>query len=602
MSNNPKLLNDLITFNDETDDLLDKKIRENEANIQAIENSNPLSNNTILFKKDENIEKTPEFSTKCDNIINFNTQENNNESIREKEVVNDNNTSIKNNNIINEPMSASSVTTLKQENEKEKINENNNSSLSTKLNNNTSNISNINSSNNKSININISMNNENKKSSNNNEQNNPKVNNKKENMLCQTSEKRRNTKKKVSNFNKNNLNDNFKNMNDNNFLYDYVDNSLYYQYAAFLSNEKMRNKSAEKRQGHKSKINKNKNNYKNKNNSMNKDININDKKFSSIYKRFLEEDKKKKDKLNKIKKNIEEDRKKIYLYKPEINKKSKEITSKNKEDFYTRQKKLMEEKKKNNALLKYKYKNNEKEEKNKMEKKYRKKSVEETINKIYEWETKRKEKINKKIEKKEKDMEKELKKMSRFNKKSYKIKVKRNPESMINRLYKLDVAKRKENLEILNQIYSPSFQPLIFESKSHKGIFNHRNNNGKLKDNVANNNNTLMNLGIKNPHVESCNFLDTNHNNNISLDEDDIKVDQLIRNRVFSKVKDKNQARYQSAMKFNVIKNDNHDDESDDSDSIDNYEDIYFKDNKKNFPKNMSSSYVQRTIKRIYAY
>ena len=185
---------------------------------------------------------------------------------------------------------------------------------------------------------------------------------------------------------------------------------------------------------------------------MNKDININDEKFSSIYKRFLEEDKKKKDKLNKIKKNIEEDRKKIYLYKPEINKKSKEITSKNKEDFYTRQKKLMEEKKKNNALLKYKYKNNEKEEKNKMEKKYRKKSVEETINKIYEWETKRKEKINKKKEKKEKDMEKELKKMSRFNKKSYKIKVKRNPESMINRLYKLDVANNGYNSTDVDEI------------------------------------------------------------------------------------------------------------------------------------------------------
>ena len=39
-----------------------------------------------------------------------------------------------------------------------------------------------------------------------------------------------------------------------------------------------------------------------------------------------------------MKKNLEEEENKIYYYKPKINKKSLELTSKNKEGFYARQK------------------------------------------------------------------------------------------------------------------------------------------------------------------------------------------------------------------------------------------------------------------------
>ena len=584
MSNNFQFLNDLISFDDKTDDLLEEKIRENEAKIQALENSNTSVKNSNLSKKSENLEKTPYFPSKGpDNIINFNSED----TFSLKEESNNSNFSNKNNIIKIESI----ITPLKEEREKEKINENNNSSSSTKLNNNTSNISNINSSNNKSLNLNmnISINTENKKSSDNKEQTNSKINSNKENMHFQTTEKRRNNKKKVSNFKSKNHG---KDTNDNNYLYDNIDQSLYYQYVTFLSNEneKTLNKSAEKRQIHRNKISKNHN----KNNSMSKDISTNDDKFSTIYQRFMDEDKKKKEKIDKMKKQKEEQDRKIYLYKPEINKKSKEITSKNKEDFYTRQKKLMEEKKKKDALLHDKYKKKEKDDKYKK----RKKPVEETINKLYEWESRRKEKINKNIEKKEKEMENKIQNMATINKKSYKIKVKRNPNSTVNRLYKLDVAKRKVKQEILNQLYSPTFQPIVSQNLSQTKISTNRNSYINKKDTIEDNN-TMTSIGMKNHNVSSCNFLTTNHIDNISDEEKNEKVDQLIRDRVFSKIKKK--ARYQSAMRFNVVKNNNDfvDDNSDNYES-DNDENKDLEDNKYNdYNKNISTSYMQRTIKKI---
>ena len=577
MSNNFQFLNDLITFDDKTDDLLEEKIRENEAKIQALEKYNTSVKNSNLSKKSENLEKTPYFPSKGpDNIINFNSEE----TFSLKEESNNSNFSNKNSIIKIEPI----ITPLKKE--KEKINENNNSSLSTKLNNNTSNISNINSSNNKSLNLNmnISINSENKKTSNNKGQENSKINSKQENIHSLTIEKRRNARKKVSNFKSKN---DGKDTNDNNYLYDNIDQSLYYQYVTFLSNEKNINKSAEKRSPHRNKIS----NNLNKSDSNSKDKSINDEKFSTTYQRFLDDDKKKKEKLEKMKKKKEEQDKKIYLYKPEINKKSKEIASKNKEDFYTRQKKLMEQKQKKEALLHDKFNKKEKDDKYKN----RKKSVEETINKLYEWESRRKEKINKKIEKKEKEMEKEIQKMKAINKKSYKIKVKRNPNHAVNRLYKLDVAKRKVKQEILDQLFSPTFQPIVSQNLSQIKISTNRNSYINKKDTIEENN-TMISMGMKNPNVSSCNFLTTNHKENVSDDE---KVDQLIRDRVFSKIKKK--ARYQSAMKFNVVKN-NNDFVNYNSDNFesDNDENRDLEDNNgNNYNENISSSYMQRTIKKI---
>ena len=80
-------------------------------------------------------------------------------------------------------------------------------------------------------------------------------------------------------------------------------------------------------------------------------------KFNLVYKKFEENEKKKLDKIEKLKKKIEEQNKMIYIYKPRINLKSREILAKKKEnekDFYERQKMIMEKYKKNDEILKEK--------------------------------------------------------------------------------------------------------------------------------------------------------------------------------------------------------------------------------------------------------
>ena len=53
-------------------------------------------------------------------------------------------------------------------------------------------------------------------------------------------------------------------------------------------------------------------------------------KFNLVYKKFEENEKKKLDKIEKMKKKIEEQNKMIYIYKPKINLKSREILAKKK--------------------------------------------------------------------------------------------------------------------------------------------------------------------------------------------------------------------------------------------------------------------------------
>ena len=550
-----QFLNDIIT-----DDILDKKIRENEANIQALEKMNNLEE---IPKDDINIEEGNNFNK---NIVG--------KKINEKTIISTeiNKKDSQANNI--------DITPIKKEN---KINEkeNNSSSSSNKINI-TTNISNTNISNMNKNRINDKKDN----SINYSKKNFNKIN--RIYIYSPSSEKRRNIKKKEQ----------------NNFLYDNIDQSLYYQYTTLFSNQKIRNKSADKRPMHEYK---NFNDNKEKNNSRSKDIN--EDMFSSIYKRFADEEKKQKEKLEKMKKNKEEQEKKKFLYKPQINKKSKEITSKNKEDFITRQKKLMEEKKKKDIILREKVKKKEKDEINKNnillshnhlskneKNKNKKKSIDETINKLFEWEDKRKEKINNKIKSKEYNMDKNINNKDNLNI-NHKIKVKRNPKKLINRLYKVDIAKRKERQEILNQIYTPSFQPFLFENNNSSQI-NKNKNKVKNKDKNSNNN---YGLNKKNPNIFSSDCLITNNNNieDTSSEEDknNNNLDDLIRNHVFGKIKSK--ARYRSAMKFNVIK-----DENIKNDFIDDDEDNYFNKDLDNHINNkkISTSFIRRIKKKIDYY
>lgn len=546
MSTNIQFLKSLKSSDNKTDNLLEEKIRENEETIQALQNSinsKKCSNSNENHKNQENI---PESSEKSGNKNDRNIKKMERSVIKEEANILSQKT--KRNAKENKP----TITPLKSK----KLKENNNSSISTNINNNTSNTSKINISNNLSRSTNFIFNSDNKISFNNDNKDNSKILNHSKNNFCQNTNRSRNSQ--ISNFNMNNNSVNLRNNFDISQKVDPSVSCQYSEYMPFLSNkkEKKRNKSPEKRTPNRNA------NYKDKKKSYSMTKIIDEEKFSNAYKRILDKDKKKKEKLEKMKKKRYEQEKKIYIFKPEINKRSKAIISKKKEDFYTRQNRLIEEKNKKIVLLKEKCERKKKgigERKNKNNKllsntlserdiikKGREKSVNKVINKLYEWETKRKEKINNKRKIKEKEIENNIMKILGANKKSYIIKVRINNNQIINRLYKTDIKKRKENQEILSKIYTPTFQPLISKNKSPFKISSKKKNYGKIRDNRNNY------MGHENKKVNSCKFLTNIYPENIN-DELDIHcdVDKLIRKRLFSKIK----VRYKSAFKSSSVKN-----------------------------------------------
>ena len=60
MSSKANGLNDIINFNDKTDDLLEQKIRENEANIEALHYLNSLEEKKNELKEEEDSNNSKE--------------------------------------------------------------------------------------------------------------------------------------------------------------------------------------------------------------------------------------------------------------------------------------------------------------------------------------------------------------------------------------------------------------------------------------------------------------------------------------------------------------------------------------------------------------
>ena len=127
----------------------------------------------------------------------------------------------------------------------------------------------------------------------------------------------------------------------------------------------------------------------------------------------LEEDKKKRNEnLENKKKELEKNEKELYTYKPKMCKGSQKYNESKKEDFYERQKKYNERKaqkeeklkeaikkqqedeiKENNILLTRKNEKKKEETKESSEKKNNKEVVDKTIKDLFEWEEKRKKKL-----------------------------------------------------------------------------------------------------------------------------------------------------------------------------------------------------------------
>ena len=380
---------------------------------------------------------------------------------------------------------------------------------------------------------------------------------KKENIIINTPDsKKKNDFKKINNY------DYFQKKNKNKILVEYhkqkhkiikdnVDINLYKQYKTLYSiNNKRFNNSLEKRciKNDVTILSKSRDKSKEKKNGKIEE------QFKKIYEKFLEDEKKKKENIEKMIKKKEDEEKKIYIFRPIISDKSKKLVEKKsgcKENFITRQNKLLEKHKKNETILKEKIMK-EKEDllnnsflsrQNLTNREKSRDKFKHIKSRLFDWEEKQKAIINDNSNKKcvlrKEDSD------SENDRKTYKIKVNRNINRVINRLYKNDLEKRKQNLEILSQIYYPSFHPLILENKS----INNRIKRIKFDDKFKSTNRSTINItskitldyNIEEEGEEDKNFVDND-------------ITNLIRNKLFNKNKKKE--RYRSEKKFNIINND----------------------------------------------
>ena len=321
-----------------------------------------------------------------------------------------------------------------------------------------------------------------------------------------------------------------------------ISESLYYEFNTLCINKNF--------------IKDNKGNTETKRNIKQNNKNLQNDKFDNTYRRMIDGQKKKKEKIDLLKKNKEDKEKNLCYNKPKINKKSLELASKNKDDFYTRQKKLFEEKTKKEALLKEKFKKKEIEEINKnnilltrnkeknKKKQERRKSMDDVVKKIYKWDEKRKERLNDKIKSREKDIKLNLKAKPKINKNSYLITVHRNPNQIFNRLYIDDIIKRKENKELLEHIYTPSFRPNLVDS-------NYKNKK-RNKYSSADKNSNIKTITYKTIGNYGEDKDENIYSENLGSDLDDFgsihddgEICDLIRAHVFRK--QKNKKRYNTA-------------------------------------------------------
>ena len=239
--------------------------------------------------------------------------------------------------------------------------------------------------------------------------------------------------------------------------------------------------------------------------------------FSLTYERFIENESKKKERISKIKKRIEKFENLICPHKPKINQKSKSLTKSITDDFLLRLEKYKKEQIEKEELLKKSILKDEEEKINKnnflmkqkrhkkkrindsVDKSYNNKTITEYVNKLYDWEKKRKEKIQKEIKKL--DLIEKNSHVPKINK--YKIDSKKNDlKKIYDRLYNKNKYTFEFKKELITQEPTPKFHTLLNRAKTQSNISydlkkiissypNNINKNGNKKEKEKNNNNNL---------------------------------------------------------------------------------------------------------------
>ena len=270
--------------------------------------------------------------------------------------------------------------------------------------------------------------------------------------------------------------------------------------------------------------------------------------FNLTYERFIENESKKNERLSKIKKKREKFENKIYPHQPRINQKSKSITKSIKDGFLIRLEKYQKKQIEREELLRKSILKDEFEKVNKtnflmiqkklkkkntnvsMDKTYNSKTITESINKLLDWEKKRKEKI-----------ENEIKKQDLIEKNGHIPKINKsknipnpNEKDIIKRIFdRLYYSNRriigfKKEIKEITEESTPKFTAKLSKTKSQPNIFCNLKKIISYPNEIeSENKNNYKNENKKEKHNININIEE--NINNIKIEKfDDIDDDDLI--------------------------------------------------------------------------
>ena len=270
--------------------------------------------------------------------------------------------------------------------------------------------------------------------------------------------------------------------------------------------------------------------------------------FNLTYERFIENETKKKERISKLKKRRERFEKKIYPHQPKINQKSKNLTKYITDDFLVRLEKYKKEQiekaknlkkiilkneedkiNKNNYLIIQK-KLNKKRMNNSFDKINNNKSITESVNKLFDWDKKRKEKLQKEI-KKQALIEKNIH-IPKINKSKNTIfKKDKIIQKIFDRLYNNNKYIFEFKKELLTEESTPKFNSLLNKTNSQPNI------SYNLKKIISSR--SGFNKKYKEEVIINENICDTDNYNNTINDnnnDDEIKIINNTDRMVFNNI------------------------------------------------------------------
>ena len=296
--------------------------------------------------------------------------------------------------------------------------------------------------------------------------------------------------------------------------------------------------------------------------------------FNLTYGRFIENEEKKNERINKIKKCREKLENRIFPHQPKINSKSKRMSKKSiTENFLKRLEDYKIKQIEKDEILKKTILKDESERinknnflltKKKLEKKKRKTSktrrisnnkiIEASVNKLLEWEKRRKEKLENEIKKK--DLMEQMSHRPKINKNIIVPKEDKTIQKIFERLYTNNKYIFGFKKEVSTQESTPKFQTFITKTKS---LPNFENNIKKTISCFSFTNNDFENETINNDQGNKLRVISSKEEdisstiNSINIIEEDFKITANYTDRMIINNEKTNESLYNKETNRNIL-------------------------------------------------